>query len=389
MKYYFVIFLLLFSNNSFGWGERAHNSVGYNAAVLFSESLNKEEKNMIGDAYRVRVFQMGHLANIPDFSWKDPRKKFDKELNSTTHHFNPERILGNLPLIELTKKIKTMDTDLNKIKETYKNFSKEYERNKKFDLVMDVGSAPWRIQEIYDKIVEAFKCSKNKTPNKSQPKNFVDPFQGLYKCSETTSWNEDLYAAFVYSGLLGHFIGDLSQPLHNTSDFDGWFEGQGGIHNFFETQLVENLDQNFSVDVLKKARSHSFQNKVWKKIKTDFSKPRAATQVAYNLVAESIMLYPKILDLDRKFALLSKGDQIPYSKERGAAYAKRKPPSDPTVLKQNRPLIIERVATAAIILNKLWYQAWEDAGKPDISDFGYLSAPYPLDVPFLKPEYMR
>jgi hypothetical protein len=54
--------------------------------------------------------------------------------------------------------------------------------------------------------------------------------------------------AILYDiGLLGHYVGDGSQPLHTTIDYNGWVEAENpegftrrhGIHSEFETQFVE------------------------------------------------------------------------------------------------------------------------------------------------------
>src|ERR1700722_7083989 len=53
-------------------------------------------------------------------------------------------------------------------------------------------------------------------------------------------------AAIFYAGWLGHYVGDGSQPLHTTINYDGWalkdnpkgFGTAHGIHSRFETQFV-------------------------------------------------------------------------------------------------------------------------------------------------------
>jgi hypothetical protein len=53
-------------------------------------------------------------------------------------------------------------------------------------------------------------------------------------------------AILFYAGWLGHYVGDGSQPLHVTRDYDGWVEPENpnryttehGIHSRFETAFV-------------------------------------------------------------------------------------------------------------------------------------------------------
>ena len=46
------------------------------------------------------------------------------------------------------------------------------------------------------------------------------------------------------AGVMAHYIGDLSQPLHDTKNYDGQLTGQPGIHAFFETTNIDANDHN-------------------------------------------------------------------------------------------------------------------------------------------------
>jgi hypothetical protein len=48
--------------------------------------------------------------------------------------------------------------------------------------------------------------------------------------------------AIAMAGVLAHYVGDLSQPLHVTRNHDGWETGDPGIHYFFEIRNVETRD---------------------------------------------------------------------------------------------------------------------------------------------------
>ncbi len=59
----------------------------------------------------------------------------------------------------------------------------------------------------------------------------------------------DIQDALVYGGLMAHFVGDASQPYHNTIDHDGYAAGEGGIHSYFETAAPTSRLPPWSLDV--------------------------------------------------------------------------------------------------------------------------------------------
>ena len=43
-------------------------------------------------------------------------------------------------------------------------------------------------------------------------------------------FNQGTHQMLTNMGVMGHFVGDLGQPFHNTTDHDGYAAGHGGIH---------------------------------------------------------------------------------------------------------------------------------------------------------------
>lgn len=75
------------------------------------------------------------------------------------------------------------------------------------------GTAPWRIKQLYDLAVKAFK-------------------------------KKDYATGLQMAGTMSHYIGDLSQPLHVSKNYDGQNEtGNPGIHKFFESTNIEAADK--------------------------------------------------------------------------------------------------------------------------------------------------
>jgi hypothetical protein len=79
------------------------------------------------------------------------------------------------------------------------------------EFVEKQGTLPWRAEEIYKKLVEAF--------------------------TQTTPYARDNIKLFA--SVLTHYESDAHQPLHAALNYDGQLTGQWGIHARFETELFE------------------------------------------------------------------------------------------------------------------------------------------------------
>jgi hypothetical protein len=79
------------------------------------------------------------------------------------------------------------------------------------DFVTKNGVLPWRTEEIYGRLREAFK--------------------------QTTPYARDDIK--LLSSVLAHYIGDAFQPFHAAVNYDGQLTGQHGIHARFETEMFD------------------------------------------------------------------------------------------------------------------------------------------------------
>jgi hypothetical protein len=79
------------------------------------------------------------------------------------------------------------------------------------EFVLKNGTLPWRSEEIYKKLVEAF---TQKAPYSRE--------------------NIKLFSA-----VMAHYAGDAHVPFHAALNYDGQLTGQWGIHSRFESELFE------------------------------------------------------------------------------------------------------------------------------------------------------
>jgi hypothetical protein len=76
------------------------------------------------------------------------------------------------------------------------------------------GRLPWRTEEIYNRLVSAFRdVGKGTAPYAADNARYL-------------------------AAILSHYVEDAHQPLHATGNFDGQLTNQRGIHSRFETDLV-------------------------------------------------------------------------------------------------------------------------------------------------------
>ncbi len=178
----------------YAWGRVGHEIVT-EAAIASMSSPMKEFFVTNKDALK-------RMTNVPDTTWKVGWLAIHE---GPTHFFkwneyNRSTLRDSMPL-PLSKAVSMV--------------GRKY--------VADNGSAVWRTSQIGDLFTTAI-GQKN--------------------------WRE----AIQMAGVLGHYIGDLAQPMHVTSDYNGQSINKPGIHARFETKLVNTQDRDeLLAQVVKKA----------------------------------------------------------------------------------------------------------------------------------------
>ena len=88
------------------------------------------------------------------------------------------------------------------------------------DFVLKNGTLPWRTEEIFGKLVEAFTQ------------------KGGYS-------RENIK---FFSAIIGHYVGDAHVPFHAALNYDGQLTRQWGIHSRFEAELFERYRKQLRVN---------------------------------------------------------------------------------------------------------------------------------------------
>jgi len=196
-----LVFLVIQPTTTYAWGNGGHRLVNKLAASSLPTSvpmfLRSEEA----------VNEIEYLGPEPD-RWRSPA---EPELNAAQapEHFidlEPADALGPLPHRRLDFEAKVFAAG---------------ERPEK------IGLQPWEATEVWERLKAALR-----------------EYRTLSAAKQDTRGVEA--AALFYAGWLGHYVGDASQPLHTTIQYNGWvgpnpngYTTEHKIHWQFEGPFVD------------------------------------------------------------------------------------------------------------------------------------------------------
>lgn len=363
IKYLAPLFLLLSSLPAFAWGERGHDAVARIAARLLANDEDPEVAAW-GKLLASKEHMLAHLANIPDIAWRRGGPEMDR-LNSPSHFIDLEFMLPNGELKEKQEFPATIAA--------YKKLLLANCSSKKSpcapgetiaDKLVKAGHAPFRIEAMSKDIARLLGEVK---------KAGGTPVQTAQSASSNDARTELVSQALLEAGLLAHFVGDLANPHHTSADYDGWKTGQGGLHSYFESELVDAQDLGLEAEVYLDAKRHSPSLAIFSASKGD------PLSMAWAMVRESHGKKALLGSTDQRFSLLKPSEGEKDKDREKSTRAQRRPPYE--VSREYRDLIVARLAVGADALAQFWKTAYLAAGKPDVSF--YRSYAYPLDPPFV------
>ncbi|TJZ62863.1 hypothetical protein FAZ15_00705 [Sphingobacterium olei] len=181
------------------------------------------------------------------------------------------------------------------------------------------GVVPWQIWRTYQNLVNAFK-------------------------------ERDNNRIIRFSADLGHYVADAHVPLHTTSNYNGQFSDQIGIHAFWETRLPEMF-------------SHEYDYFVG--VATYIEDP---LQLGWQIIKESNALVDSVLNIEKELSKTTKeAEQKSYITRNNQLTLNY---SDTYATSYHRALngMVERRFRSSIYyVGSLWYSAWIDAGQPNLA----------------------
>lgn len=332
---------------SFSWGGRGHDSICHAAVHLVQNEKLKE-------FLKFRPHVMGHLCNVPDIYWKslpaDQRK-----LGDPTHYIDPEVIGLSVEKIPL---------DFIAIQNEFQGQVNRFEPSKKiFSIPNDFGSIWWRADQFFRLAVQNGQIA-SKT---EKPKNKIE------EQNESLQFNQGIYQMITMMGIMGHYVGDVSQPLHNTADYDGYKAGHGGLHAYFEEAVVVHFSERFVSEIVQAALKQ--KNRLgFKADESTLEKMKRLSQITQK---EIDLIYKKDPIIKRSVLTEDKGMKIKTAAERK---------SSKEGFNVYKEIILQQMGRSSLLLAHLWDQIYIQSQQPDLSF--YKSYRYPFTPDFIAPDYM-
>jgi hypothetical protein len=346
---FFAFLFLSQSSMALAWGERGHHLICEISTRLVSEPELQKFLLRRGDT-------LGHVCNLPDISWRGLGAI--SQSGNAAHFMNPEQA----------------NISIDQAPTNFMNYLSLLKTNDSLAKKADqLGSLWWRAQQFYNEAVVAGKnagLSPLPTPEQAQ--------------DATAPYNKSIYTFLHRLGLMGHFVGDASMPLHNTVDYDGWQIGHGGLHSFYETDCVSSFDSGLAQEVATAAKA----------LREDRSAAELPKQTR-SLDTASVVELVKVVSLasfKEKSKMIDADDLIEKSSistgsdgQSTKIFAKRHPLAQACAA--FRPLIVQQMARSVALMSRLMDRAYIEAGRPNLN--AYKAYTYPIDIEFAPLNYLN
>ena len=270
------------------------------------------------------------LGGEPD-RWRNNRERALRHLNNPDHYFDVEDLEPyQIKPADLShfryRFVEQMATARARLKLELPEANADH-------LKGHPGFLPWAINENYLKLVSAF--------------SYLKVFEEMGTDAEIANARANV----IYRmGILSHFVGDTSQPLHTTRHFNGW---QGENPKDYTTSR----------------RFHSWIDGGFFKATT----PPNRAALAKQLRLAAVLKRPERKDLASgqfqsglQYILASHAQMIPLYELDKAGHLDKETPA------KGRAFLNGQLAKGGQMLGDLWYTAWKEA-PPDKFLQGYLA----------------
>jgi hypothetical protein len=207
------------------------------------------------------------------------------------------------------------------------------------------GPAPFKIPRRWKEAVDTY------TEDTLKTHGIVPWWIQIMLARLTTAFkNKDAPKILKLSAELGHYIADSHVPLHASSNHNGQYTNQKGIHGFWESRVTELLAE--------KEWDFFIGQAEYIKKPLDFAWDRVLESAA---ASDSVLWLERKLNdsfpSDRKYAFENRNGVLAkqYSAEYSIAY---------NLMMNN--MVERRIRQSMYAVASFWYTAWVNAGKPDL-----------------------
>lgn len=238
--------ILLGSSTGHSWGGVGHQVLAEVGAGFASSPF-----------WRANEQNLGVMTNVPDRFWRSGKAGASEEAH--THFFEPDAYYED-------------PRDFRMFPRKWNDAVRAHGQQK----LKTYGTAVWRFQQLRSEAIQAV-------------------LQGQGE------------RALQMAGTMSHYLGDLSQPLHVTVNYDGQMTNQSGIHKFFETTNLnsrdyEEIKEEVSRRTLERLTDPGFVNRF----------NVGAEAMIFDLVEMSYSRVETLLDIDARLGRRVAGAERQY-----------------------------------------------------------------------------
>jgi hypothetical protein len=273
---------------------------------------------------KAHSFDFGYYCNVPDLIWKKPATY----ATETPQHFMDLEIFDRaFAKLNLTSDPFSLSRA---------EFDKAYPQ-----IPQSAGRSYWRVRELMDSLGDS--ATRLCTMDVASPGAPAASANGAATPNATPAAAESRAALqerwLITAGAVGHYVGDLAQPLHVTEDYDGQLDhGQKGIHSWFEDKAVDELSSASHPGRLE-AEVGELAVKKWKAAKLS---KLSVLELLKQEASSSNKELASLMKIDKR---IGRRD----IKKAAAAF---------------EPMIRERLAIGAVYLAELWSRELHCHGSP-------------------------
>jgi hypothetical protein len=188
------------------------------------------------------------------------------------------------------------------------------------DTLKERGILPWNIELVYMNLVHEFS------------KDTLNTAQVIRLCAD-----------------LGHYIADAHVPLHTSSNYNGQFSGQTGIHALWETHVYETSRSSWTPRKIEANYIKDVRKWVWNII-------QESHQDVGKVLAKEIMVR-EMKDEPEDYGYRTRGRTLTLVPTPAFCEA---------YSKAMEGMVERRFFSAAQAISSIWYTSWADAGAPEL-----------------------
>ena len=188
------------------------------------------------------------------------------------------------------------------------------------DTLKERGILPWNIEFVYMSLVHEFS------------KDTLNTAKVIRLCAD-----------------LGHYVADAHVPLHTSSNYNGQFSGQTGIHALWETHVYETLRSSWTPRKIEARYIKDVRKWVWSII-------QESHQDVDEVLAKEIMVR-EMKDAPEEYGYRTRGRTLTLVPTPAFCEA---------YSIEMEGMVERRFFSAAQAISSIWYTSWADAGAPEL-----------------------